>query len=162
MKRPFISSDFCPKWNNHSNTRQITGVQEFHLAIKKTKYFQMKRIILITFLSFFAIKGFAQKGNLLGFYGGAGLAITNNYDAGISGGFEYLKGIFDRSALGVTIFYQGYGMLYDNEAYAAKNGTGNAGVTILNKSSYIFFAPKFTHDIGKSGFLKYYFNVGVG
>ena len=122
----------------------------------------MKRIILLTFLSFFAIKSIAQTGNLIGFYGGAGLALSHNYDAGTTGGFEYLKGIFARTAFGATVFYQGYAVYYDNEAYSAKHGSGNAGVTILNRSSYIFLCPKITHDIGKSGLLKYYFDAGVG
>lgn len=122
----------------------------------------MKRILVLAFLSFFTIQSFAQKGTLLGFYGGAGLALTNNYDAGTTGGFEFMKGIFDRTAFGATVFYQGYAMYFDNEAYGAKNGTGNAGVTILNRSSYIFLCPKIIHDIGKTGLIKYYFDFGAG
>jgi hypothetical protein len=162
MKRLFINSDSCQGWSNEAEAQQVTEAQEFHLANKKTKKNQMKRFILLAFVSLFAMQGFAQKGSLFSFYGGAGLALTNNYDAGISGGIEYLKGIFDRTAFGATIFYQGYNTYEDNEQYAAKNGVGNAGVTILNKSSYIFFAPKIIHDIGRSGLIKYYFDAGVG
>jgi hypothetical protein len=108
------------------------------------------------------MEGFAQTGNIFSFYGGAGFGLSNNYNSGISGGFEYLKGIFDRTALGATVFYQGYSLYYDNEAYGAKGGIGNAGVTILNQSAYVFFCPKITHDIGKSGLIKYYFDAGVG
>ena len=122
----------------------------------------MKRLILLAFLSFLAMRGIAQTNSFFGIYGGGGIATANNYDVGTCGGFEFLKGLFDRSALGATVFYQGYAMLYDHEAYSAKNGTGIAGVSILNRSSYIFFAPKFTHDVGKKGFLKYYFDAGVG
>ncbi len=122
----------------------------------------MKRLILFVFLSFLALQGFAQLNNFMGIYAGAGLASKYNYDAGISGGFEFLKGLGNRTALGATLFYQGYAFHVDNEAYSAKNGTGNAGFTLLNKSSYIFIAPKLSHGIGRGELVKYYFDAGAG
>ncbi len=92
----------------------------------------------ISLVSLLAISGHAQTNTFIGIYGGTGLAFQYNYNMGISGGLDFLKGIGNRTALGATLFYQGYSFLYDNEAYGAKNGTGNAGVTLLNQSSYIF------------------------
>lgn len=109
----------------------------------------MKQATLIVFLSFITFQGFAQQ-HSVGIYGGGGIATNNNYDVGISGGLEYLKQIFDRTMLGAGVFYQGYGVLLDNEAYGAKNGVGNAGVTVLNKSAYVFFAPKISHFFGRN------------
>jgi hypothetical protein len=122
----------------------------------------MKRILFIILLSCIVTGASAQTNSFIGVYGGGGLAATHNYDVALSGGFEFMKGLFNRTWLGVTAFYQSYGMIYDNEANGLKNGTGSAGVTVLNKSAYIFLAPKLTHDVGRNGFLKFYVNGGVG
>lgn len=125
----------------------------------------MKRIILIAFLSFLAFSGYAQnaqKNMIWGLYGGAGASTVYNYDVGVNGGFDFIKDIGYKTWLGATLFYQGYAFLYDREDHYVNNGGGNAGVTILNKSSYIFIAPEIAHDFGKKGFLKGYINAGVG
>jgi hypothetical protein len=122
----------------------------------------MKRITLIAFLSFLAIQSYAQTNTVIGIYGGAGLSSSYNYNVGISGGLDFLKGIGERTCLGATLFYQGYNFLYDREAYGAKNGTGNAGVTVLNQSGYIFLAPKLSHGLGRGEFWKFYVDAGPG
>jgi len=122
----------------------------------------MKRIIFIAFLSFLALKGFTQTNTILGLYGGAGASTMYNYDVGLSGGFDFLKGIGNHTALGATLFYQGYAFLYDREANYVNNGGGNAGVSILNKSSYIFIAPKISQFFGRHSTLEAYLNAGAG
>jgi hypothetical protein len=141
----------------------------FHLAIRKTKKFQMKRIILLLFLSLATLPVIAQdytyedaKNLIIGFYGGGGLATTHNYDVALSGGIDFNKGIFYRTGLGFAIFYQQISVLYDNEAHGEKDFNGYAGTTILNKSSYVFFTPKFFHSLGKERLCKFYVNAGVG
>jgi len=122
----------------------------------------MKRIILIALLAFSASFAMAQKNFDIGFFAGAGASTVYNYDVGMTGGLDMIKAIGNNTWLGGTLFYQGYAFLYDREAYSVNNGAGNAGVTILNKSSYIFIAPKLAHDFGRRGFLKGYLNVGAG
>jgi hypothetical protein len=138
----------------------------------------MKRIILVAFLSFLAIRGLSQampeKNNLFGFFAGGGVSTTYNYDAGISGGVSFDKELGSKdfghhNYIGGMLFYQGFNMLSDREQYGAKNGSGNAGVTLLNKSGYIFITPKFSHDFGRRGddfykhdFIKAYVDFGAG
>jgi len=124
----------------------------------------MKRILLLVFLFSFVFRGYSQEGSntIIGIYGGGGLASSTNYNVALSGGLDFDKGIFYRTGIGFDLFYQQYDLLYDNEAYGVKNGTGEAGVTLLNKSSYIFLAPKLTHSIGRNQLMKLYVNVGVG
>ncbi len=62
----------------------------------------MKRIILIAFLFCLATQGYAQTNTFIGIYGGAGLASSYNYNAGISGGLDFLKGIGERTSLGAS------------------------------------------------------------
>lgn len=120
----------------------------------------MKRITLVFFLSFITIQGFAQR--MITLYAGAGLATANNYDVGITGGLKYMKFLFNRTAVGVNLSYQAYGIEFDNEAYGVKGGIGNAGVIVLNKSSYAFLSPELNHFFGKHGFFSAYVNAGVG
>ncbi len=122
----------------------------------------MKRIILFAFLSFLAIRGLAQTNTFIGVYGGGGLSTRYNYDVAISGGVDFVKGLFHRTGLGFNLFYQTYGMEYDNEQYSVKHGGGNAGVVVLNQSSYIFFAPKFDYGMGRRENIHFYVNAGVG
>ena len=122
----------------------------------------MKRIILIAFISFFAIQGYAQPRTFIGVYGGGGLSLTNNYDVSVSGGIDFLRGIKNRVNWGFKLFYQGYGMGYDNEAYGAKRGIGNAGAMVLNKSSYVFIAPKIDVGIRRQENIHFYVDAGVG
>jgi hypothetical protein len=122
----------------------------------------MKRVLFIFLLTFSAISGMAQTNSLIGFFAGGGLATAHNYDVALSGGAEFSKAVFNRTWLGITAFYQGYGMLYDKEANGLSNGSGSAGMTILHKSAFVFLAPKITHDIGARGFLKCYLSVGGG
>lgn len=122
----------------------------------------MKRILLIACISLLAGSGYAQKNFNIGFFAGAGASTVYNYDVGLSGGLDLLKDVGNRTWIGGSLFYQGYAYLYDREANAVTNGGGNAGVTILNKSSYIFVSPKLAHDIGRRGLLKAYINFGAG
>ena len=55
-----------------------------------------------------------------------------------------------------------YGVAYDNEAYGVKGGGGNAGVQLLNKTSYIFICPKFDYGIGRKQDVHFFVNAGVG
>jgi hypothetical protein len=122
----------------------------------------MKRGTLIAFLCFVSIFSYAQSNTIIGIYGGAGLSTSYNYNCGVSGGFNFLKEIGARTYLGATLFYQGYNFLYDNEEYGAKRGNGNAGVTVLNQSGYIFLAPKVSHKLDKDGFWEVYVDGGAG
>ena len=123
----------------------------------------MKSITLLILFSFCAFAGFGQSKNaIIGIYGGAGVATSDNYNAAISGGIDFEKGIFYRSFLGVDLFYQGYGLAYDNEANGAKNGSGAAGVAILNTSGYVFLAPKFSVGMRETQNVKFYLTAGVG
>ena len=113
-------------------------------------------------MSFLALGSSAQSNTIIGLFAGGGLASRYNYDIGISGGLDFEKGIGKNTNLGAILFYQSYNFLYDNEAYSAKNGTGNAGVTLLNKSSYIFLAPKLSHEFGHSEAMRFAFYADAG
>jgi hypothetical protein len=123
----------------------------------------MKSRTLLFLFSFCAFSAFSQsKNGIIGIYGGGGLATSDNYNVAISGGLDFQKGVFYRSFLGFDLFYQQYGLSYDNEANGAKNGSGSAGVSILNKSGYIFFAPKFSVGMRETQNVKLYITAGVG
>jgi hypothetical protein len=51
----------------------------------------MKRILLISILSFLGQTGFSQSQMLIGLYGGAGASTLYNYDVAISGGLSFSK-----------------------------------------------------------------------
>ena len=121
----------------------------------------MKRITLIAFLSFQVLQGYSQ--TLIGLYGGGGVATTAyNYNAGISAGLSLLKFYSERASVGGNLFYQTFGVAYDNEAYGVKGGGGNAGVQVLNQSAYIFLCPKFDYALGKTGTVHFFVDGGVG
>jgi len=120
----------------------------------------MKRILLLVFLSVLATGSFSQ--TLIGLYGGAGLATSNNYDVGISGGLDFAKAIGNKTWLGANVFYQGFSLNYDNEANSARHGDGIAGFIERNSTGYVFVAPKLVHDVTRNGLIKFYVNVGVG
>ena len=122
----------------------------------------MKRITLIAFLSFVALQGFSQKKTYVGLYGGGGLSTSYNYNAGISAGLDFVKCYSDHAGIGANLFYQTYGVAYDNEAYGVKGGGGNAGVQVLNQSAYIFLCPKFDYGLGKTQSVHFFVNAGVG
>ena len=129
----------------------------------------MKRLILLFLLTFITVTDYAQTYNdedarnfIFGIFGGAGLATKHNFDVALSGGLDLNKGIGFRTGLGATIFYQQIGVVYDNEAHAERDFSGNAGMTILNKSSYIFVCPKFYHSLGREETIKFYVNAGLG
>lgn len=123
----------------------------------------MKFITLVVLISLFTSPAFSQGTNkIIGFYGGGGLATSNNYDVAISGGITYDKGLFSRTFLGVNIFYQGYALAFDNEAGSNKLGKGQAGVTVFNKSAYVFLAPQISIGIRETQNLKFYANAGIG
>ena len=124
----------------------------------------MKRILLVAFLSFLIIiPGFSQNNTLIGLYGGAGCATSNNYNVAPSVGFEFLKGVaYSRAHLGADLFYQTYSLYYDNEQNSAKHGTGLAGVIDRNATSYVFLAPKVQFGLSSSMRSMVYLTVGVG
>ena len=122
----------------------------------------MKRITLIVFISLLAVKGFADHRTFFGFYGGAGIATSYNYDAALSGGLDFMKGVNNRLSLGAQLFYQSYGIQYDNEAFGAKRGKGEAGAIVLNKTSYIFIAPKFDYGIRRLENVHFHVTIGAG
>jgi hypothetical protein len=124
----------------------------------------MKSIALLFFLTVCSFLGFAQEGSntIITLYGGGGLATSNNYDVGLSGGLSFQKGILYHTGLGLNVFYQGYNILSDKEAYNAKGGIGNAGMIVHNKSSYVFVCPRIHIAIGKGESFKFYMGGGVG
>ena len=130
----------------------------------------MKRILLLVFLSFIAMKGFSQeaadgldgKNTLFGFYIGGGCATANNYNVNPSAGFEFLKGLPNRTFIGVDLFYQAYALYYDNEQNSAKHGTGNAGVILKHLSSFVFLTPKFEYALDKKQQIHAYVTIGAG
>jgi hypothetical protein len=128
---------------------------------KKSAISQMKRILLITLICCMAIPGYSQN-SIFGFFGGIGASTSFNYDAGAAGGITFLKQGKGRSGIGADLFYQGYALKYDNEANGIKNGTGVAGVTILDQTSYMFLTPKIAQTFGHYGTLEAYLSCGVG
>lgn len=122
----------------------------------------MKKIILALLLPFILFSDSYAQNTYFGFWGGAGASINYNYNVGIAGGLTFLKQGKGRFGMGADLFYQGYAFKYDREAHGMKNGAGNAGVIILNKSSYIFVTPKFIETFGKGGNLEAYLTVGAG
>ena len=122
----------------------------------------MKRILFLILFTMIAFRGVSQTNSIFGFYAGGGLATAHNFDVALSGGLEFQKALFNRTWLGISAFYQGYGVLYDKEANNATDGAGAAGMAILNRSAFVFLAPKLSHDLGRKGFLKANVNVGFG
>jgi len=134
----------------------------------------MKRTLLVAFLSFLTLAGYAQvttihgTNTFIGIYGGVGVATRNNYDIGISGGFEFEKGIASKQSgdsrlgIGANLFYQSFSLLYDREQYDSRHGLGNAGVMDRVKAAYIFITPKFDVGIGRHQNTHGYITVGAG
>lgn len=122
----------------------------------------MKHVTLIIFILLCALTGFSQKKTYIGLYGGGGLATRYNYDVSISGGLDFVKAGTGHFGFGFSLFYQSFGIAYDNEAYGAKRGVGNAGAIVLNKSAYVFLAPKFDIGLGKKKDIHFYVNAGPG
>jgi len=130
----------------------------------------MKRILLVAFWSFWTLNAFSQEaadggdGNntLFGLYAGAGCASSNNYNVGPSAGFEFLKGIPNRTFIGADLFYQTFSLRYDNEENASRNGNGNAGAILKHLSSYIFVTPKFEYSLDRKQQIHGYVTIGAG
>jgi len=122
----------------------------------------MKRLILVAFLPFVALFANAQSSVFIGLYGGGGLVTSNNYNVSISAGLDFFKAINEHTAIGANLFYQGYNIYYDNEAYGVKGGTGNAGVTLLDQCGYVFITPKLVRDVDHRGILKFNLSAGAG
>jgi hypothetical protein len=121
----------------------------------------MNRLILGALLCLPAFSGRAQN-TFLNLYGGIGSSINYNYDAGTSAGFSFIKFGYSRVGFGAQLFYQGYSFRYDKEANSMHNGTGNAGVMIRDKASYIFLAPKVSTFLTKRYLMEGYLNFGAG
>ena len=123
----------------------------------------MKRVLLITFLCFVALQGYSQA-TIIGVYGGAGCATTNNYDVAPSGGLEFLfaghRG--GRIFIGFDLFYQNYSLYADREANAGKGGAGFAGTIDRFNASYAFLAPKFSYGLGRKQNVKVFIDCGIG
>ena len=122
----------------------------------------MKRILLIAFLSFTAFRGSSQ--TVVGLYGGAGCATSNNYNVAPSGGLELLFGMHHggRMFIGADVFYQTYSLYYDNEANSEKHHQSYAGYIERLATASAFFAPKFSYGLGKTQDIKIYVDFGVG
>lgn len=107
----------------------------------------MKKAILTVAILLTACTGFSQisyftKPKRIGLFGGAGLATSNNYDVGISGGLDAHFWIQNSTFLGALLFLQGHSLYYDHEANGAEHGTGYAGAIFRHESKYIFLCPK--------------------
>ncbi len=106
----------------------------------------MKRILLVTFLSFLAIPGFSQEGTntFISLYLGAGCATSNNYNVAPSAGFEFSKGLFNRTGLGFNLFYQTYALYYDNEEQGRSKAWQRCcgRYTHGMQAAYVFLTPK--------------------
>lgn len=120
----------------------------------------MKKLLLFVFVLVLAANSFGQ--SLIGLFGGAGLATSNNYDVGVAYGLKYHKAVGQQTWIGATLLSQGYSLYVDNEANSAKNHTGYAGSIERFKVGYIFVAPEFVHDLGHKGLIEWYLNIGVG
>lgn len=125
----------------------------------------MKRILLVAFLSFLCVQGFSQA--IIGVYGGAGCATSNNYDVAPSGGLEMLLGHNKHMRIGADVFYQAYSLYADNEANSSQHGTGTAGTIDRFTGAYVFVSPKFSYGLGqmkddKLQKVRLYFDVGIG
>jgi len=121
----------------------------------------MKRILLIILICCLALSGYSHN-TIFGFFGGVGASTNYNYDVGVAGGASFLKQGRGRTGIGADLFYQGYALKFDNEANGIKNGTASAGVTILDKTSYIFLTPKIAQTFGHYGTLEAYLTFGPG
>lgn len=130
----------------------------------------MKQILLVAFLSFMAVPCFSQKATdalegkntLIGLYLGAGCATSNNFDVAPSAGITFLKGLPDRTFIGISLLYQSFSLRYDNEANSAKRGTGTAGVILKHLSTFIFLTPKFEYALDKKQQIHAYVSIGAG
>ena len=120
----------------------------------------MKRILLVALLSVTFFQGYSQ--SLIGLYGGAGCATSNNYDVAPSGGLELLFGAWHRTFIGADIFYQTYSLYADNEANSAKHGSGTAGAIERLYGSYVFLAPKISIGFRRTENFKINLTFGVG
>lgn len=126
----------------------------------------MKRILLAALLSCLFInvnaQGISYISSRTGVFGGVGLATSHNYDMGISGGLEFDKSVFSRTAIGATLFLQGFSLYYDNEINSMKHGQGYTGVTLRHDSKYIFFAPQVKYQLGYRRNICYWISVNAG
>jgi len=128
----------------------------------------MKRILLFTMLFCLSVNSFAQNVRILyaptriGLFGGAGIATSNNYDLGISGGLDFDKWVFHRTTLGASVFLQGYNQYYDNEANGVTHGLGDAGVTLRHSSKYVFVAPQLKYLLWHRLNLMSWININAG
>ncbi len=122
----------------------------------------MKRFLIIILICFVCNQAIARYGTTIDIYGGAGIAKTNNYDVGISGGIDFYKGIAKGIEFGGTVLYQGYSLYYDRETQLLKNGEGYEGVTVRNKSNYVFLCPKLNYFLDHKGQIYAYVTAGAG
>ncbi len=114
----------------------------------------MKRISLITLFTLLSFSGFSA--TFIQLWGGAGVATRHNYDAGISAGLSFFKGMPYRVNIGASLFLQQYNLYYDRENAQLVGGS------LRHNSTYAFFSPVIDLRIGKYGNTHFYLTGGAG
>src|ERR1700747_2396335 len=114
----------------------------------------MKKILLITLLIAFSLKGFSDTY----YFGwdGVGISPRNNYNMGQSWGSYQYKGVTYGLGTGGMEIYQQFNMYYNNEKNSA------VGSALRYNATYRFAAPMVVFQLNKSGSTQCYITGGVG
>ncbi len=120
----------------------------------------MKRIILITLLSFYTCFSYAQGGSF-GFQGGIGYGTA--YKSKITPALEgyYLKKITPRLYIGGSMFFQRYSFVNTLIKDTSNLNYGDA-LSISQHSSYLFFCPKLDFGFGYHKYIHAALSFGPG
>ena len=89
-------------------------------------------------------------------WGGAGLALHNNYDCGFSYGFNFCTNVSKGASIGLQVFSQEYNM------YRQSDINDVTGGTVSLDCNYLIVAPQIDAQLTKKGGLHGYVNAGVG
>ncbi len=114
----------------------------------------MKRIVLLTLISFYAIAGYSNSFSCA--WDSYGIATRYNYNVGYSYGTNYYRGVGDGVAIGLQDIVQQFSLNYTKE-----NGNIKGNAMSIN-CNYEFFCPSVTFQLDKSGRSQAYVCAGVG
>ncbi len=120
----------------------------------------MKRIILITLLSFITIASHAQ-GGMYGFLAGVGYG--TGYKSAVTPALEgyYLKKLTQRFYIGGSLFFQRYS--FKNTLIKDTSNLSYGDVlNISQKSNYLFFCPKIDFGFGYHKYIHAHIAFGPG